>query len=32
MITGDPSLVEQYVENWKDRQSQSKPYTPLIKN
>lgn len=28
VITGSPSLVEQYVENWKDRQSQSKPYTP----
>lgn len=28
VITGSPSLVEQYVENWKDRQLQSKPYTP----
>ncbi|WP_341823978.1 phospholipase D family protein [Wolbachia endosymbiont (group A) of Udea olivalis] len=28
IITGDPLLVEQYVENWKNRQSQSKPYEP----
>ncbi len=32
IITGDPTLVEQYVENWKDRQLQSRPYTPLIEN
>ncbi|BET28503.1 hypothetical protein wCauATS_07050 [Wolbachia pipientis] len=32
IIKGDPTLVEQYVENWRDRQSQSKPYTPLIEN
>ncbi|WP_342742202.1 MULTISPECIES: phospholipase D family nuclease [unclassified Wolbachia] len=32
VITGSPSLVEQYVENWKDRQLQSRPYTPLIEN
>ncbi len=32
IITGDPPLVEQYVENWKDRQLQSRPYTPLIEN
>ncbi len=30
IITGDPTLVEQYVENWKDRQSQSDPYIPKI--
>ncbi len=29
IITGDSPLVEQYVENWRDRQSQSKPYTLL---
>ncbi len=29
VITGSPSLVEQYVENWKDRQSQSEVYIPL---
>ncbi|WP_182320362.1 phospholipase D family nuclease [Wolbachia pipientis] len=28
IIMGDPLLVEQYVENWKNRQSQSKPYEP----
>ncbi len=28
IITGDLLLVEQYVENWKNRQSQSKPYEP----
>ncbi len=28
IITGDLPLVEQYVENWKNRQSQSKPYAP----
>ncbi|XCA36127.1 MAG: phospholipase D family protein [Wolbachia endosymbiont of Armadillidium vulgare] len=32
IITGDSPLVEQYVENWKDRQLQSRPYTPLIEN
>ncbi len=32
IITGDSPLVEQYVENWRDRQSQSKPYTLLIEN
>ncbi|UPA54519.1 phospholipase D family protein [Wolbachia pipientis] len=32
IITGDSPLVEQYVENWRDRQSQSRPYTPLIVN
>lgn len=32
IIKGDSTLVEQYVENWRDRQSQSKPYTPLIEN
>ncbi|MFP3028441.1 MAG: phospholipase D family protein [Wolbachia sp.] len=30
IITGDPPLVEQYIENWKDRQSQSDPYTPKV--
>ncbi|WP_353283358.1 phospholipase D family protein [Wolbachia endosymbiont (group A) of Pogonocherus hispidulus] len=30
IITGDPQLVEQYIENWKDRQSQSDPYTPKV--
>ncbi len=30
IITGDPTLVEQYVENWKDRQSQSDAYTPKV--
>ncbi|WP_174515774.1 phospholipase D family nuclease [Wolbachia endosymbiont of Cardiocondyla obscurior] len=28
IITGDSPLVEQYIENWKDRQSQSKLYMP----
>ncbi len=28
IITGNPLLVEQYVENWKDRQLQSKLYMP----
>nr|WP_230440373.1 MULTISPECIES: phospholipase D family protein [Wolbachia] len=26
IITGDSPLVEQYIENWEDRQSHSKPY------
>ncbi len=30
IITGDPQLVEQYIENWKDRQSQSDAYTPKV--
>ncbi|MCM1001792.1 phospholipase D family nuclease [Wolbachia pipientis] len=30
IITGDPTLVEQYIENWKDRKSQSDPYTPKV--
>jgi phosphatidylserine/phosphatidylglycerophosphate/cardiolipin synthase-like enzyme len=30
IITGNRSLVGQYVENWKNRQLQSRPYTPLI--
>lgn len=30
IITGDPPLVEQYIENWKDRKSQSDPYTPKV--
>lgn len=29
IITGDSLLVEQYIENWKDRQSQSEVYMPL---
>lgn len=28
VITGDPLLVERYVENWKNRQSQSDAYIP----
>ncbi|WP_250779053.1 phospholipase D-like domain-containing protein [Wolbachia pipientis] len=28
IITRDSPLVEQYLKNWKDRQSQSKLYTP----
>ncbi|WP_353279021.1 phospholipase D family protein [Wolbachia endosymbiont (group B) of Longitarsus flavicornis] len=31
IITGDSPLVEQYVKNWKNRQSQSKHYTPDFK-
>ncbi len=30
IITGDPLLVEQYIKNWKDRQSQSDAYTPKV--
>ncbi|KLT22761.1 Putative endonuclease protein [Wolbachia endosymbiont of Armadillidium vulgare str. wVulC] len=30
IITGDPPLVEQYIKNWKDRQSQSDSYTPKV--
>ncbi len=30
-FTGDSPLVEQYVKNWKNRQSQSKHYTPDFK-
>ncbi len=30
IITGDPPLVEQYIKNWKDRQSQSDAYTPKV--
>ncbi len=30
IITGDPPLVEQYIKNWKDRQSQSDVYTPKV--
>ncbi|WP_264731187.1 phospholipase D family nuclease [Wolbachia endosymbiont (group A) of Sphaerophoria taeniata] len=30
IITGEPTLVEQYIENWKDRKSQSDPYTPKV--
>ncbi|WP_353274794.1 phospholipase D family protein [Wolbachia endosymbiont (group B) of Hofmannophila pseudospretella] len=30
IITGDSPLVEQYIENWKDRKSQSDSYTPKV--